>query len=233
MEEENRRVMIDGFGIALILIGAGMILVTNLQVVADFQTLPYLIVIIFGACILNRELLSGHQRMNLFALLSFILGISSCSITGAPLPTGALTISLVFIFGACSIIAAVISMVMNQKEGGKLGGNKSALTGVVFSLACILPASVPFFYDPNGHFQRGESYFNKGDYDQAIVEYEKTIRQEPQFIDAYCRRALAYFCLQKYERSWQDIKTAEARGYPCASDLIAKLKSASGGEEEK
>lgn len=226
---QSRRIILDSVGIALMVVGFLMILVTNLQVVTDFQTVPYLLMVIVGAGILNRELFSqGRGQLHVCAVASLLLGVPGFSIMGAPISAGALTVPLIVVFSIGSLVTGSGFLVLNYCKGGILHGNKLAVTGVSLSLVCLLPVSVMLFSDPDGHYQRGKAYFNEGRYEQAILEYDKAINQAPLFFDAYCRRAWAYLHLQEYDRAWEDVKNVEAKFRDsCPPELIAELQRAS------
>ena len=227
----DHRLMLIGVGVALMLVGFLMILVSNLQTVTDFQTFPWLLLVLGGAGLVNRELFSpGCGQLHVGAIASLLLGVLGFSIVGAPISVGRMTSPLVVLFSLGALVAGMGFLVLNYRNGGVLHGNKLASTGVSLSLVCLLPASVVLFYDPGGHFQRAEAYFTEKNYAQAIVEYDKAIAQEPQSLDAYCKRAWAYLHLQEYDRAWEDIKNVDAKFtdfYSCPPELIAELQRAS------
>jgi tetratricopeptide (TPR) repeat protein len=55
---------------------------------------------------------------------------------------------------------------------------------------------------------RGVAYWRKGDYDQAIVNYNKAIEIDPQFARAYMRRGAAYAGKGDYDPSFADSSKA-------------------------
>lgn len=59
--------------------------------------------------------------------------------------------------------------------------------GIVIILFLIVPED-----NADEHYVQGISFFNKGQYDQAISEFSKAIRIEPRFTEAYRYRGLAY-----------------------------------------
>ena len=51
------------------------------------------------------------------------------------------------------------------------------------------------------HFYRGNAFFLRRDYRQAIADYDAAIRLDPNFIKAYHIRGNAYFLLEDYEQA--------------------------------
>ena len=47
-------------------------------------------------------------------------------------------------------------------------------------------------YNPQNHFHQGDVFLKAGKSDQAIVEYNAVLKQEPKFYSVYSQRALAY-----------------------------------------
>jgi tetratricopeptide (TPR) repeat protein len=47
--------------------------------------------------------------------------------------------------------------------------------------------------DTHAYYNRGKTYYKKGQYDQAIKEYTKTIELNPTLAEAYDDRGLTYF----------------------------------------
>lgn len=64
-------------------------------------------------------------------------------------------------------------------------------------------------------FMRGVSYYNRGtahmadgQYDQAILCFDKAIAIEPKFAEAYCNRGTAYYEKGEYDRAIMDFNKA-------------------------
>ena len=66
---------------------------------------------------------------------------------------------------------------------------------IAASLGISAVAIASFAAEPNAaatSFKEGTHYFNKGDFDSAIVAFSKVIRTDPKSADAYCGRGNAY-----------------------------------------
>lgn len=56
-----------------------------------------------------------------------------------------------------------------------------------------------------GHYNRGWSYFNAGDYDRALADFDKSIASKPDYADTYYSRAVAQHERGDRERSLADL----------------------------
>lgn len=56
--------------------------------------------------------------------------------------------------------------------------------------------------------QRGNAYFKKGQYTQAIGEYNEALEKNPSYIVAYYNRSVAYTRLEQYDRAVNDCNKA-------------------------
>ncbi len=70
--------------------------------------------------------------------------------------------------------------------------------------------------DPNvrkqKHFQNGQSYFAKGDYGAAAIEFANAIRIDPSYADAHLQLAESEMRLQQNDRAYQEFaRTIELR----------------------
>jgi tetratricopeptide (TPR) repeat protein len=54
----------------------------------------------------------------------------------------------------------------------------------------------------------GDSHFASMQYEQAIADYDRALQLDPQYAEAYHKRALAYFALNKYEQAIVDYDRA-------------------------
>jgi tetratricopeptide (TPR) repeat protein len=71
-------------------------------------------------------------------------------------------------------------------------------------LTKLLPAStLSIMYD-----NRGTAYYNKGDYDRAIQDYDQAIRINPNGVSGYYSRGSAYYKKGDYDRVIQDLNEA-------------------------
>lgn len=193
------RIFLKVFGVFLVLFGFLMLLGTSLQAVKPFQLFPYLCSIVFGALIFKYEVILGYsskstgrssKRIHVLALLSFLLGLAG--IFGIP------------IFSLSAFICGIIFIIMNKRNGNVFRGNSAAVIGIIISSIWLFFFSIPLFYSPQMHYDYGETYLAAGKYDQAIVELDKTIKQEPQFHDVYSLRALAYARKGDYDSAVAD-----------------------------
>jgi tetratricopeptide (TPR) repeat protein len=73
--------------------------------------------------------------------------------------------------------------------------------GLLTSL--LMARNMPIIY-----VNRGTAYYNKGDYDRAIHDYDQTIRLNPNDVPAYYSRGLAYKKKRDYDRAVQDFDEA-------------------------
>ena len=81
---------------------------------------------------------------------------------------------------------------------------KIAIT-VIF-LAII--AWIAFRYVWTSYYNRGSNYMTRGEYDQAILCFDKTIKIKPKFAPAYCNRGTAYYEKGEYEQAVLDFTKA-------------------------
>lgn len=58
------------------------------------------------------------------------------------------------------------------------------------------------------HNQIGNDYFSKGQYDLAIVEYQKAIKIFPQYAKAYSNMGYAHFEKKQYDRAIEEFTRA-------------------------
>ncbi|UCC98994.1 MAG: tetratricopeptide repeat protein [Phycisphaerales bacterium] len=57
-------------------------------------------------------------------------------------------------------------------------------------------------------YNRGAAHLAKGEYDQAIACFDKAIRIEPGFAQAYCNRGTAYYEKNQYDPAIRDFTKA-------------------------
>ncbi len=58
--------------------------------------------------------------------------------------------------------------------------------------------------DAKTYYQQGNDYYEKGDYDKAIENYNMAILLNPVFSEAYFNRALSYYQLKNFDKSVAD-----------------------------
>jgi len=66
--------------------------------------------------------------------------------------------------------------------------------------------------DPNTHFNRGKTNYDKKDYDRAITDFTKAIQLDPDYVEAYKYRALAYYEKGNYDKVFADCNETIQRG---------------------
>jgi len=108
----------------------------------------------------------------------------------------------------------------------KLGNTQQALSD--FQNAVTLTPDNPYFADT--YFDLGYIYYKQGNFIQAVSNYSKVIRINPNDTQAYNNRAVAYFQLKDYDRSWNDVEIAEKSGGEVNPQLIDALKQVTGKE---
>ncbi len=67
-----------------------------------------------------------------------------------------------------------------------------------------MPARKPSPTDAKTYYQGGNDYYEKGDYDKAIENYNMAILLNPVFSEAYFNRALSYYQLKNFDKSVAD-----------------------------
>jgi tetratricopeptide (TPR) repeat protein len=80
------------------------------------------------------------------------------------------------------------------------------------------------------HCNRAIALWKKGEYDEAITEFDKAIELNPNYGKAYCYRANAYYDDGRYGRAWDDVHTAQELGYEVAPRFLKTLREVSGRE---
>jgi len=104
----------------------------------------------------------------------------------------------------------------------------------VVPLALIASLLVACSRDPNvrkqKYFQSGQSYFEKGKYREAAIEFINALKIDPDYADAHYQLARTYIKTQQWPRAYQEFtRTIELQpeNYPAHADL-AKLLIAGG-----
>jgi tetratricopeptide (TPR) repeat protein len=72
----------------------------------------------------------------------------------------------------------------------------------------LLTALLPSEKLSNIYVNRGTAYYNKGDYNRAIQDYDQAIRLDPKYMPAYYSRGSAYFKKSDYDPAIQDLNEA-------------------------
>jgi len=71
-----------------------------------------------------------------------------------------------------------------------------------------MAAKKPNPTDAKTYYQLGNEYYERGDYDRAIENYNMAILLNPVFSEAYFNRALAYYQLKNFDKSVSDYSKA-------------------------
>lgn len=78
--------------------------------------------------------------------------------------------------------------------------------------------------NPKTFVERGNAYLNKGDYDQAVADYDTAISLDPNCAAAYGRRGDAYFNKRDYDRAIADYDAALRRD-PYDAAVLGSLEA--------
>ena len=84
--------------------------------------------------------------------------------------------------------------------------------------------------DAKFYIDRGIAYGEKGQYDQAISDYNKALEINPRYAVAYYNRGIAYYFKREYEKSWKDIEKAQSLACQINPKFLDDLRKASGRE---
>jgi len=60
--------------------------------------------------------------------------------------------------------------------------------------------------EADAHFQKGVSYVNQGNYQQAIEEFNRTLTIDSKYVDAYCGIGIAYLNQKKYREAIEPLE---------------------------
>ena len=83
----------------------------------------------------------------------------------------------------------------------------------------------------NEYFHLGVAKYDLGQLKEAVKDFNKAIRLNPEFADAYYNRAVVHYQMKQYDKSWQDIDKAQELGYRIERDLLEALHEVSPREE--
>lgn len=75
---------------------------------------------------------------------------------------------------------------------------------------------------------RGIAYAKKGQYDQAISDFNKVLEINPGDANAHWNRGYAYYFKREYKKSWEDVKKAQSLGLQIHPEFLDNLRKASG-----
>jgi len=106
----------------------------------------------------------------------------------------------------------------------------SALALIILIVAGCAKVQRPSL-DTDSYLNRGVAYGKKGQYDQAIVDFNKAIEINPRYGKAYINRGAAYFFKREYEKAWDDVSKVQDLGYQVPPRFHKDLCEASGREK--
>jgi tetratricopeptide (TPR) repeat protein len=75
---------------------------------------------------------------------------------------------------------------------------------------------------------RGIAYDSKGQYDQAIADYNNALEINPRYAMAYYNRGIAYYFKKEYDKSLENVKKAQELGDKIDPKFLEDLSKASG-----
>jgi len=110
---------------------------------------------------------------------------------------------------------------------------KGILLSLLFFYSCVLFADIN--PDALRHYNEGMNYYNKNDFDLAIIEFTNAIAIFPEYADAYLERGNCYDnksdqvkALENYLKAGEYDKRYSlfAYGYECASDDVENYDEA-------
>ncbi len=78
----------------------------------------------------------------------------------------------------------------------------------ILVISLVIVAWIAFRYIWASYYNRGSNYMTKGEYDQAILCFDKTIKIKPKFAPAYCSRGTCYYEKGEYEQAVLDFTKA-------------------------
>jgi tetratricopeptide (TPR) repeat protein len=81
------------------------------------------------------------------------------------------------------------------------------------------------------YLNRGNAYTGKGQYDQALADYNKAVEINPKFAPSYSNRGRLYFLKKEYDKAWDDVHEAQVLGYKLEPKFLNDLREASGREK--
>ena len=83
----------------------------------------------------------------------------------------------------------------------------------LFKLVAVVVAVIAIYlaFDINrsaSQYNRGATHMAEGQYDQAITCFNKAIKLEEKFPEAYCNRGTAYYETHRYDEAIRDFDRA-------------------------
>ncbi len=85
--------------------------------------------------------------------------------------------------------------------------------------------------DAKAYNNRGTAYARKGQYDQAISDFNKALEINPRDAPAYNNRGIAYYHKGQYDKAWKDVHKAQDLGHKIHPRFLKALRKASGRQK--
>ncbi len=85
--------------------------------------------------------------------------------------------------------------------------------------------------DAGAYNKRGVAYARKGQYDQAISDFNKALEINPRYATAYYNRGIAYKDKGQYDKAWEDVHKAQDLGHKIPPRFLKDLRKASGRQK--
>ena len=79
-----------------------------------------------------------------------------------------------------------------------------------------------FDLNPEGagaYYNRGNTYYHKGEFDRAIQDYDKAINLNSEYAEAYNNRGRTWLHLREWEKAKSDLRTAKDMGFDIAASF--------------
>ncbi len=89
----------------------------------------------------------------------------------------------------------------------------------------------PVIKSADAYNNRGRAYYGKGQYDQAISDYNKAIEINPKHAMAYNNRGVACYFKGEYDEAWEDVHKAKSLGSQVHPGFLKALREASGRQK--
>jgi tetratricopeptide (TPR) repeat protein len=102
-----------------------------------------------------------------------------------------------------TLLSVGMAMNMNGQNGGPCALNNDTKVGVVSSSTGNISEENYYSF-----YLKGIELDNNGDYDFAVIEFNKAIKLNPNFAEAYDRRGMVYVKLIKYRKAIKDFNKA-------------------------
>ena len=81
----------------------------------------------------------------------------------------------------------------------------------IIVIVSAIAAYLAFVFLCRSYYNRGTVYYEKGEYDEAILCFDKAISLKPRFAEAYCSRGTAYYQKGEYDQAILDFNKAIER----------------------